>query len=125
MDAALKEEWAQALESGKYKQGHRVLRRRCYLTGEDDEFCCLGVLVDYLEPEGWVAPFDGLGAVSHVTPSDNIDTLETNYDGIAYPTERFLESVGLSSVEVDQLAHLNDSGEKDFVGIAKYIREEL
>ena len=32
-------EWADALESGKYKQGHSYLCR-------DDRFCCLGVLAE-------------------------------------------------------------------------------
>lgn len=31
--------WLEALESGKYEQGHHYLKR-------DDRFCCLGVLCD-------------------------------------------------------------------------------
>lgn len=35
--------WANALRSGKYKQGKFKLYRKDYLSGEE-EYCCLGVL---------------------------------------------------------------------------------
>lgn len=44
MNKEIKELWATALESGEYKQGHKVL---CSV-GEDDSkrYCCLGVLCE-------------------------------------------------------------------------------
>lgn len=41
------QEWTEALRSGKYKQGRFCLRN------ERDEFCCLGVLLDVVQPDGW------------------------------------------------------------------------
>ncbi len=43
---ANREEWAQALESGEYKQGRGELRA-------DGKHCCLGVLCDLYDPDGW------------------------------------------------------------------------
>jgi len=39
MDQNIKEQWVEALRSGKYEQG------RCWLRHKD-KFCCLGVLCD-------------------------------------------------------------------------------
>jgi len=36
-------EWAKALQSGKYKQGYRALKRRHGDGPEDFYYCCLGV----------------------------------------------------------------------------------
>lgn len=38
--------WAEALRSGKYKQGQFSLRK-------DDKFCCLGVYCDLVDSERW------------------------------------------------------------------------
>jgi hypothetical protein len=46
MDQLIKKQWVEALRSGKYPQGRR------YLKGETG-FCCLGVLADVIDPEGW------------------------------------------------------------------------
>lgn len=47
MDVDLKQQWVNALRSGKYEQGPNQLRHK-------DEFCCLGVLCDIVEPH-WIA----------------------------------------------------------------------
>lgn len=44
MKEEIKQIWIDALTSGKYKQGTRVLRWA-------DEFCCLGVLCDLFQQE--------------------------------------------------------------------------
>lgn len=41
-----KDRWVAALRSGKYKQGFETLH-------PDDTFCCLGVLCDLQNPDGW------------------------------------------------------------------------
>ena len=46
MNKELKDKWVNALYSGKYKQAIGGLR-----TG--DFFCCLGVLCDIVNPNGW------------------------------------------------------------------------
>lgn len=47
MDPKMKRRWIRALRSGKYKQGHDRLRT------EDNRFCCLGVVCDIVNPDGW------------------------------------------------------------------------
>jgi len=42
--------WIDALRSGKYEQTQRQLRR-------EDSFCCLGVLCDLYDPQGWDGDF--------------------------------------------------------------------
>ena len=46
MDKELRDRWVAALRSGRYKQGKWDLR-------DGDKFCCLGVLADLVDPEGW------------------------------------------------------------------------
>lgn len=41
----IKEKWIKDLRSGEYKKGIGSLKRRSYY-GDDDEYCCLGVLTD-------------------------------------------------------------------------------
>ena len=47
MNPEIKAKWVEALRSGKYEQGRDVLRTT------DNKFCCLGVLADIRNPEGW------------------------------------------------------------------------
>lgn len=47
MDAKLKAQWLDALRSGEYKQGKEMLRT------QDNSYCCLGVLCDVVDPDGW------------------------------------------------------------------------
>jgi hypothetical protein len=51
MDSDLKAQWIEALRSGDYTQGQYCLRRVWQAT--PDSFCCLGVLADIVDPEGW------------------------------------------------------------------------
>lgn len=57
MDPKVKAKWVAALRSGDYKQGQLALRHG------DDKFCCLGVLCDVVDPNGWVE--SGLGNYLH------------------------------------------------------------
>jgi hypothetical protein len=47
----LARKWAEALLSGKYEQGTKCLRN------SNNQFCCLGVALDVLKPEGWTQHF--------------------------------------------------------------------
>jgi hypothetical protein len=68
----VKAKWVEALRSKKYKQGRR------YLRSSTDAFCCLGVLYDILEPDGWVktnGPYkikDGYSACLSARVSDMV-----------------------------------------------------
>lgn len=46
MNEEIKTKWIAALRSGKYKQGEGCLRN-------GNSFCCLGVLCDIKNPNGW------------------------------------------------------------------------
>lgn len=53
MNPEVKRRWVQALRSGRYTQGTGRLRSVA------DEFCCLGVLCDLKDPDGWRWNNDG------------------------------------------------------------------
>lgn len=110
--------WAEALESGKYKQGKCALKIEH--TDNTYSYCCLGVLAEIVDPES--------------------DELELCYQDMFAPTvfERnnnvricSIGSIGgtillkteLKSSTTNDLASWNDSGEKNFNQIAQYIRE--
>ena len=92
MDAELKAKWVAALRSGKYEQGPLFLR-----NGES--YCCLGVLCDVLDPNGW--------------PEDHCLALTT------------LDATGLSGMEVSNLVHLNDTLGYPFNTIADWVEANL
>lgn len=66
MDVDLKAKWVEALRSGDYEQGkHRLCTVNFDYTC--NEFCCLGVLADIIDPEGWSDPSvmnDQVGSVA-------------------------------------------------------------
>ncbi len=47
LDPEFKAKWVAALRSGKYQQGCGRLRN------ELNEFCCLGVALDLIDPKAW------------------------------------------------------------------------
>lgn len=49
MNAEIKKKWIEALRSGDYRQGFGGLKK-------EDCFCCLGVLCQIKDPEGWIGP---------------------------------------------------------------------
>lgn len=46
MNTEIKQKWVAALRSGNYNQGVNTLRK-------GNNFCCLGVLCDVVDPKGW------------------------------------------------------------------------
>jgi hypothetical protein len=58
MNQELKAKWLEALRSGKYKQTQGVLNRvkEEHIAGvvKPVGMCCLGVLCDIIDPNGWV-----------------------------------------------------------------------
>ncbi len=102
MNEVLKKRWVEALLSDRYKQGTNYLR--C-----DDRFCCLGVLCDLYNSEGW--------------SDDERFMYESNFSD-EMPPDSVLTKVGLPVRDACHLAEMNDAGES-FGAIAKYIQEEL
>lgn len=52
MNAELKQNWVDALRSGRYLKGEGEFRVKDNRTGEE-RFCFLGVLCDVMDPGGW------------------------------------------------------------------------
>lgn len=61
MTKELKEKWIEALRSGAYTQG-RMRLKLCSSKGPS--YCCLGVLCDLIDPNGWTYGEDISGKVS-------------------------------------------------------------
>jgi len=105
MNPELKAKWVEALRSGEYKQGSNRL-----LTA-DGRYCCMGVLCNLIDPEGWTE------TLSHKTES-----------GISYSQGMGFESVlKISDIPAGvtmTLANMNDKG-KSFPEIASYIEANL
>lgn len=102
MEPELKEKWIAALRSGEYKQGKDCLRT------DSNEYCCLGVLADVINPDVWRAS-------SSYYIWDKANTL--------FFTNSKEEELGIH-FEATALMEMNDSG-KSFPEIADYIEEKL
>lgn len=107
MNQEFKEKLIEALQSGKYSKGKGALRR-------GDDFCCLGVACDLLNPNGWgqICPDkrvvwgnDELGLVLNFLPRNS----------------RIETEIGLSQGEQHQLAALNDDSDT-FDPVIEYLR---
>lgn len=110
---AFQEQWAAALESGKYRQGMGQLR------DGDDKFCCLGVAVDLAVPDSWSRPSDHGGGWMSIVKGH-----EPRGGYIPHPVAREL---GITQMDQDTLSRLNDDADEDgnvnkFADIAKHIR---
>jgi hypothetical protein len=115
--AELIENWLQALESGKYRQGKSVLVQD---TGSKPKYCCLGVACKVANDLG----------------VRNFDITRLDEDGEQALNDSFARKLGINSLgefKVDiehrnqvysSLADLNDGGVK-FKTIAKIIREQI
>jgi hypothetical protein len=109
MDQELKTRWTTALRSGEYAQGYGALRKPAEEEGRPDEFCCLGVLCDIVNPEGW-----SLKAGRY--------QFESGYE--SYPPESVADDNGLPWAPQSELAHRNDNA-ASFAEIADWIDENL
>lgn len=122
----VKQKWLQALRNGSYRQGQHVLRT------PHDEYCCLGVLCDLVQPEQW----RDIGETFWWDDNSNQKIRSVGYShgeflsrDVAFPAMDLLDSLidDLSPLErvsfIDQcrnLAWMNDDG-KSFAEIADYI----
>jgi hypothetical protein len=127
MNLEIKTKWLEALRSGKYKRGERYLRRRTTEKGE--VFCCLGVLCDIMQPEGWrdhspdaqdvVVGFAGQEVVIGFAGGSEVVGV---FQG--YPPAALLDQAGLDVDTSRELARLNDHG-RTFAEIADIIERDL
>lgn len=109
MERELKDKWTKALRSGDYKQG------KFHLKTKGNEYCCLGVLCDIVDPEGWQ---DFCCIFYH--------RLEINEDNNGYPGlgRKASRKLKVSFEEMKDLAYMNDNGHS-FETIAKWIEQNV
>jgi len=113
MDPVLKSKWLSALRGGEYEQGRGRLRN------SDNHYCCLGVLAD-IAGKAWsplAAPDADCYALAGVT-------LATSADAVGYLPDEYLDEFGIAVYHQQELALMNDSG-KSFALIADEIERVL
>jgi hypothetical protein len=114
MNPEIRAQWAAALRSGKYQQGHAALRK-------DDELCCLGVLCDLAVKAG-VASAAMPGEPGYPWAYDGyIDYLPDSVKEWAGLRESNPLVYGPNAPARDHLAILNDDYFWDFSQIADAI----
>lgn len=102
MDSEIKAKWLEALRSDEYRQGRLGLRR-------DDAFCCLGVLCDVLDANGWKSHEWG-----------------ESWNGDAFSlSPETLRRIGMSDEQSCTLIDLNDRERLSFGRIADHVEENL
>lgn len=115
MRKEIRDRWAEALESGKYKQGTDNLR-----TDGGKKFCCLGVLCD-LHRKEHKGRWTRYGSELRYLRPERASDAATDFNGLGLPTPKVLKWAGLSRNKATELASMNDVG-LDFAMIAKQIR---
>lgn len=113
MNPEIKAKWVAELRSGRRWQAKSALRT------EDNRYCCLGVLCDIVEPEGWHGT-----PTEHKRPDGIVIRDYWHTAGPGLPSLSLCEKVGLLLSEATQLASLNDAG-NTFADIADRIEESL
>lgn len=107
---ANREEWLKKLTDGSYKQGRGCLRKISNKSVK--KFCCLGVLCDIVDSNGWD---DGQGR---------------HQGELGTPSLKVRDTVGLDSETISQLVTMNDGGshkgikyrKHSFADIRQYLR---
>lgn len=102
MKPELKAKWVAALRGGQYEQTQRTLR-------DSRGHCCLGVLCDVFDPEGWFA-----GDWVYETDASENELPKT-----------FRRAIGMSYSDEEVLIRLNDEDQVDFTVIADHIEQNL
>ena len=59
--------WIKALRSGRYKQGRNYLNK-------GNRWCCLGVMIDVVEPKGWYSAENTDGKMHRLSSDDSMPT---------------------------------------------------
>jgi hypothetical protein len=107
MNKDVQTRWVEALRSDKYKQG------RTYLRDKRERFCCLGVLCDLYDPNGWV---DGNEAEGIYQYDDDFERRRS----IPPMKVQDWAKIQFNGGIISRLVKMNDEG-KSFGEIAEYI----
>ena len=117
MKPEIKAKWLAALRGGKYKQTAGVLR-------DERGMCCLGVLIDVVDPKGWKQDRDNC-----IFSYDGEDQLPTaafcKRVGLPAPVPKYVSKYGTCTTITDKLAEMNDDDGKSFTEIADFIEDVL
>jgi hypothetical protein len=109
---AVRETWVNVLRSGKYTQGTCFLR-----NNEDNTFCCLGVLCDLVDPQGW-------SKGPYLLPESDRERF-LHCGEMHLPVENIREAAGLTLDICEYLANLNDITLWSFAKIADEIEADF
>ena len=126
-----KDKWLKALRSGKYNQARNRLKCK---TGVYEGFCCLGVLMNIYDSNGWeqdVAEVND-GNMYHKSnkfgDNDGYVEGELLYGEASQDSELTndtLSNFGISTDEQCHLIKMNDHRLSNFNEIADWIEEKL
>ena len=129
MNPEIRKKWIEALESGDYLRGKGFLRKKAD-NEKVTKHCCLGVLVDLVEPESWKEtkrkPSDDFSAWSCGKKSKVQTSAFGAVTTVAFPKAGFLKKVGLEKGDAEYLASLNDranDNDLSFSSVINYIIE--
>lgn len=125
MDADLKAKWVAALRSGEYQQGQTRLKRT---IGDTAKYCCLGVLCDLLDHDGWSEDDDHTDTNPHSTQR----MWRFTYKGQCHQSllpHNLSEEIGIDTNTQWSLCDMNDGKPylepSKFSVIADYIESKL
>ena len=118
MNREVKAEWVEALRSGQYRQGANYLRKN---NGQEDEFCCLGVLCEIAVEHGAISePLRKASRIYSYALGEMQVLPQSVVEWAGLPDDN--PTIGRSGV---RLTGLNDSGLYTFAEIAALIEEDL
>lgn len=113
--------WVTALRSGKYVQGRNALRT------EHGGFCCLGVYLDVIDPEGWGAdPI--INSDERVGFPHRLAESCSGGERIFFLDDEARNRLHLSREGMEYLGRLNDgteAGPNTFAGIADFVETDM
>lgn len=126
MKAEIKQQWLEALRSGKYQQGIGQLKMYEIEYDEDDEpcqgdpaYCCLGLLAEVAG-----LPVEAHCSAAFLGDGNTLDTLglgaERGPDDLSYSSE----DQNTHTTAQRKLAAMNDNG-KSFAEIADWIEANI
>lgn len=116
-------EWANRLESGRYRRGHGYLRRA---TEDGDEYCCLGVLCEIAVEAGIVIRRGSSRGTSAYGRVDGLTTNSCLPEAVAeWAQVTRMGELRVMDPEVGgSLVYLNDGAMWSFEKIAQVIRDD-
>lgn len=126
MDRKIALRWAKALESGKYKQTHGVLRTANYdVVGDANAFCCLGVLCNLHAQDHPEIAAQQDNPFEYIDSDVELPEVVKEWAGLKTTDGTFDFEFRVPGQETlaTSLIDLNDEWEYDFKKIASVIRK--